>query len=179
MFKKVALSLLAVLGVAVVVVLIVASTRPNDFTVQRSASIRAPADRLLPIIADFRQWPAWSPWEQIDPNMKRTYSGAASGVGSVYEWNGSSDVGRGRMEVREVVPASKVGIQLDFIQPFEAHNVTEFTLVPKGDATDVTWVMRGPSPFVSKVMGVFVSMDQMIGKDFEKGLAQMKAAAEK
>ena len=179
MFKKVALSILAVLVVAVVGVLLVASTRPSDFTVQRSASIRAPADRLLPMIADFRQWPAWSPWEKLDPNMKRTYSGAASGVGSVYEWSGSSEVGQGRMEVRDVVPASKVGIQLDFIKPFEGHNVTDFTLVPQGERTEVTWLMHGPAPFVSKLMGLFVDMDKMIGKDFETGLANLKAASEK
>ena len=172
------LVIVALLVVAVVVVLILAAMRPNVFSVQRSIGIRAPADRIFPLIADFRQWPAWSPWERIDPAMKRTLSGAASGPGAVYEWQGSSKVGQGRMEMREVVPPSKVAIQLDFIKPFEGHNVTEFTLAPRGDTTDVTWVMHGPSPFVSKVMGVFVDMDMMIGKDFERGLAQMKAAAE-
>jgi len=110
--------------------------------------------------------------------MKRTLSGASSGPGAVYEWQGSSKVGQGRMEIREVARPSKVLIQLDFIKPFEGHNITEFTLAPREGTTDVTWVMHGPSPFVSKVMGVFVDMDRMIGKDFEKGLAQMKVAAE-
>ncbi len=172
------LVIVALLVAAVVLVLILAAMRPNEFSVQRSIGIRAPADRIFPLIADFRQWPAWSPWEKIDPAMKRTLSGAASGPGAVYEWQGSSKVGQGRMEIREVAEPSKVAIQLDFIKPFEGHNVTEFTLAPRGDTTEVTWVMHGPSPFVSKVMGVFVDMDRMIGKDFERGLAQMKAAAQ-
>ena len=172
------LVIVALIVVAIVVVLIMAAMRPNEFSVKRSTAISAPADRIFPLIADFRQWPAWSPWAKIDPNMKRTLSGAASGPGAVYEWQGSSKVGQGRMEIREVAPPSKVVIQLDFIKPFEGHNITEFALAPRESMTDVTWVMHGPSPFVSKVMGVFVDMDRLIGKDFEKGLAQMKAAAE-
>ena len=172
------LVIVAMLVVAIVVVLIMAAMRPNEFSVKRSIGIRAPAERIFPLIVDFRQWPAWSPWEKIDPNMKRTLSGASSGPGAVYEWQGSSKVGQGRMEIREVAPPSKVVIQLDFIKPFEGHNITEFALAPSEGTTDVTWVMHGPSPFVSKVMGVFVDMDRMIGKDFEKGLAQMKVAAE-
>ena len=131
------------------------------------------------MLVDFRQWPAWSPWEKLDPDMKRTLSGPASGPGATYAWQGSSKVGAGRMEIKEVTAPSKVEIQLDFIKPFEGHNVTDFTLVPRGDATEVTWLMRGPAPFVSKLMGVFVDMDKMIGKDFEAGLANLKAASEK
>ncbi len=131
------------------------------------------------MLVDFRQWPAWSPWEKLDPDMKRTLSGAASGTGATYAWEGSSKVGAGRMEIKEVNAPSKVTIQLDFIKPFEGHNVTDFTLAPRGDATEVTWLMRGPAPFVSKLMGLFVDMDKMIGKDFEAGLANLKAASEK
>ena len=112
--------------------------------------------------------------------MKRTLSGAASGPGAVYAWDGTSKVGAGRMEIKDATAPSKVIIQLDFIRPFEGHNVTDFTLAPRADSTtEVTWLMRGPAPFVTKLMGVFVDMDKMIGKDFEAGLANLKAAAEK
>jgi uncharacterized protein YndB with AHSA1/START domain len=172
-------TVLIVIAVLVAAVLVVAATRPDDFSVQRSASIKAPPEKIYPMLADFRQWPAWSPWEKLDPDMKRTLSGPASGPGATYAWQGSSKVGAGRMEIRQVTAPTKVEIQLDFIKPFEGHNVTDFTLVPRGDATEVTWLMRGPAPFVSKLMGVFVDMDKMIGKDFEAGLANLKAASEK
>ena len=171
------------IGVVVILVLGVlgfAATRPDDFTVQRSTSIKAEPAKIYPLLVDFSQWPAWSPWEKLDPTMKRTLSGNASGPGAVYAWDGSSKVGAGRMEVKEAVAPSKVVIQLDFLRPFEAHNITDFTLVQRPDAmTEVTWLMRGPSPFVSKLMGVFVDMDKMIGKDFEAGLANLKTAVEK
>jgi len=170
---------LVVVAVLVVGVLVVAAVRPDDFSVQRSASIQAPPEKIYPMLADFRQWPAWSPWEKLDPEMKRTLGGPASGPGATYAWQGSSKVGAGRMEIKEVTAPAQVRIQLDFIKPFEGHNVTDFTLVPRGDTTEVTWLMRGPAPFVSKLMGVFVDMDKMIGKDFETGLANLKAAAEK
>ncbi len=146
---------------------------------QRSVSIKAPPEKIYPMLVDFRQWPAWSPWEKLDPDMKRTLSGAASGTGASYAWRGSSKVGAGQREIKEVAAPSKVTIQLDFIKPFEGHNVTDFTLVPRGDATEVTWLMRGLAPFVSKLMGLFVDMDKMIGKDFEAGLANLKAASER
>jgi len=169
-----------VVVVVVVVVLAFAATRPDDFTVQRSVTIKAEPAKIYPLITDFSQWAGWSPWEKLDPAMKRTLTGPASGRGAVYVWDGSSKVGAGRMEVKDAVAPSKVVIQLDFLRPFEAHNMTDFTLVPRPDAsTEVTWLMRGPAPFVSKLMGVFVDMDKMIGKDFEAGLANLKAAAEK
>jgi len=170
---------LVVVAVLVVGVLVVAAVRPDDFSVQRSASIQAPPEKIYPMLADFRQWPAWSPWEKLDPEMKRTLGGPASGPGATYAWQGSSKVGAGRMEIKEVTAPAQVRIQLNFIKPFEGHNVTDFAIVPRGDTTEVTWLMRGPAPFVSKLMGVFVDMDKMIGKDFETGLANLKAAAEK
>ena len=172
-------TVLIVVVVLVAGILVAAATRPNDFTVQRSAAIRAAPDRIYPLLADFRQWPAWSPWEKLDPDMKRTLSGASSGPGAVYAWEGSSKVGAGRMEIKEATPPSKVVIQLDFIRPFEGHNVTEFTLAPRGETTDVQWTMRGPATFVMKLMGLFSDIDKMIGKDFETGLANLKAAAER
>ncbi|HEY2559071.1 MAG TPA: SRPBCC family protein [Caldimonas sp.] len=172
-------TVLVVIAVLIVGVVVAAAMRPSDFTVQRSASIAAAAEKIYPFLVDFRQWPAWSPWEKLDPDMKRTHSGAASGPGAAYAWEGSRKVGAGRMEIRDVAPPSKVVIQLDFVRPFEAHNITEFSLAPRAGATEVSWQMRGPAPFVSKVMGLFVDMDKMIGKDFEQGLANLKAAAEK
>jgi uncharacterized protein YndB with AHSA1/START domain len=172
--------------IAIVVVLVIAgvlafaATRPDDFTVQRSIAIKAEPARVYPLIVDFRHWPTWSPWEKLDPAMKRTLSGPPGRAGAVYEWDGSSKVGAGRMEVKDTNVPSKVLIQLDFIRPFEGHNMTDFTLARRADSgTDVTWQMRGPAPFVSKLMGVFVDMDKMIGKDFETGLANLKAVAEK
>jgi carbon monoxide dehydrogenase subunit G len=156
-----------------------AATRPDTFSVQRTTTVHAPADKVFALVNDFHRWGEWSPWEKLDPEMKRTFSGAAAGPGSVYEWTGNSKVGAGRMEILQAAPAAKVDIKLDFIKPFEGHNITEFTLTPQGENTQVVWVMHGPAPFVSKLMGVFVSMDSMIGKDFETGLANMKSAAEK
>jgi uncharacterized protein YndB with AHSA1/START domain len=156
-----------------------ASTQPDTFVVERAVHIQAPPDKIYPYLADFRQWSAWSPWEKRDPAMQRRFSGAASGQGAVYVWEGNREVGSGRMEIRSARPVSSVDLQLDFLAPFEAHNTATFTLVPQNGATAVTWTMQGPMPFLSKVIGVFVSMDQMVGKDFEVGLANLKAAAEK
>ena len=111
--------------------------------------------------------------------MKRTFAGAESGKGAVYEWAGNSKAGQGRMEITGSVPSSKVTIKLDFLKPFEAHNTAEFTLDRQGGATNVTWATFGPQVFMAKVMSVFVSMDSLIGKDFEAGLSNMKAIAEK
>jgi Polyketide cyclase / dehydrase and lipid transport len=170
--------------IAIIVVVLLAAllafaaTRPDVFRVQRATSIQAPPERIFPLIADFHRWTSWSPWENKDPALKRTYSGAASGKGAVYAWEGNRNVGSGRMEITEDSPSSKVTIQLDFIKPFEAHNIAEFTLQPAGGTTNVTWSMHGPSPFITKVMGVFMNMDKMIGKDFEAGLANLKSVAE-
>jgi len=175
MLKKI----LVTIVVLIALLLAYAATRPDTFAVQRSATIKAPPDKVYALINDFHRWGEWSPWEKLDPAMKRTFSGTPAGVGTIYEWNGNDKVGAGRMEITGSAPASKVDIKLDFLKPFEGHNVTEFTLTPQGDSTQVNWNMHGPAPFITKLMGVFVSMDSMIGKDFEAGLANMKAAAEK
>ena len=131
------------------------------------------------MIADFNAWSAWSPYEKRDPAMKRRFSGKPSGVGAIYEWDGNRNVGQGRMEILESTPPSKVRIDLQFMKPFKAHNVAEFTLDPHGQNTTVTWAMYGPMTFMSRVMGLFINMDKMIGKDFEAGLQNLKAIAEK
>jgi hypothetical protein len=175
MLKKILIGIAVVLAV----ILGIAAMKPDQFSVVRSASIKAPPEKIVVLINDFHNWGSWSPWEKLDPNMKRTFSGAANGKGAVYSWEGNKDVGAGRMEITDQAMPGKVVIKLDFLEPFKSSNVTEFTLAPQGDATTVTWNMSGPMPFASKLMSVFMSMDAMIGKDFEKGLQQMKAAAEK
>jgi len=160
-------------------ILIFAATRPDTFRVQRSTSIKAPPEKIFPLINDLRGWGAWSPYEKRDPAMKRAFGATAAGKGAVYEWDGNKSVGKGRMEITDTAPPSQIVIKLDFIAPFEAHNVAEFTLNGKGDATNVTWAMYGPASFVSKLMGIFFNVDRMIGKDFEAGLAALRAIAEK
>jgi len=176
------LKVLKILGMVVVLavlaVVVLALTKPDSFEVKRSADVAAPPEKIVASLSDFHAWTAWSPWEKLDPGMKKSFSGPPSGVGSVYEWSGNSKAGAGRMEITEVTPA-KVSIKLDFLKPFEAHNVVDFLLEPKGEATHVTWIMRGKNNFLAKVMQVFVSMDKLIGKDFEAGLAALKTAAEK
>lgn len=176
------LKILGIIGLVLIVaiagILIYALTKPNDFQIQRSTTIKAPPDKIFGLIDDFHQWRAWSPYEKMDPAMTRTYGGAEKGRGAVYEWSGSGKVGQGRMEITDAPKPDKVLIKLDFLKPFEGHNVAEFKLVPDGDTTQVTWTMRGPMPFVAKVMSTFFNMDQMIGKDFEDGLANLKTLAE-
>jgi len=165
-------------AVVVAAILIYAATKPDTFRVQRTASIKAPPEKIFPLINEFDRW-SWSPYEHKDPEMKRVRSGPPSGKGAVYAWEGDRNVGAGRMEITDSSPPSKVMIKLDFVKPFETHNIVEFTLEPKGDTTNVTWDMHGPVPYVAKIMHVFFDMDSMVGKDFEAGLAEMKAIAER
>jgi hypothetical protein len=175
MLKKIAIGVVVILAI----ILGLAAMKPDTFSVKRVASIKAPPEKIAALVADFHQWPSWSPWEQLDPNMKRTFSGAPRGKGAVYEWEGNKDVGKGRMEITEAASPLKTVIKLDFMQPFESHNITEFTLLPQGETTTVSWNMSGPMPFMSKLISVFASMDAMIGRDFEKGLSNLKTVAEK
>ncbi|MCL4764120.1 MAG: SRPBCC family protein [Burkholderiales bacterium] len=172
-----AIVLLAVLAVAAV--LLYATTRPDTFRVERMASIRAPAAKIHPLIADLRQFNTWNPYEKKDPDLKGRYRGAPSGPGAGYDFEGNKDVGKGSIEIVESAPPTRVAMKLDMLAPFEAHNLVEFTLAPRGEATEVTWSMRGPSPFVARLVGVFMDMDRMIGRDFEAGLANLKAIAER
>ena len=178
MFEIVAIVAI-VLAIAIAIVLVLAATKPNTFSVRRATTVRAPAEKIFPLINDFHQWGAWSPYETRDPGMKRSYSGATSGKGAVYGWDGNKNVGSGRMEILEASSPAKIIIKLDFFKPFEAHNTAEFTMQPQGDATDVNWVMHGPAPFMSKLMQVFMNIDRMVGKDFEIGLANLKRLTEK
>ena len=168
-----------VLVLLIAALLIYAATKPDSFRIERSTTIKAPPEKIFALINDFHQWEAWSPWEKIDPALKRTYSGAANGVGAVYEWSGNKDIGQGRMEIVESVPSAKVMLKLDFVTPFEAHNKVDFTLAQQGDVTKVTQAMYGPSPYISKLMTIFFSMEKMVGKKYEEGLANLKAITEK
>jgi carbon monoxide dehydrogenase subunit G len=175
MFKTIAIVVVALIAA----LLVYAATKPDTFRVQRSASIKAPPAKIFALLNDFHRWDAWSPWEKKDPAMKRTFGTATSGKGAVYAWEGNRDVGQGRMEIAESAPPSKVAIKLDFLKPFETHNIVEFTLEPQGDTTNVTWDMHGPNPYIGKVMQIFFNMDKLVGNDFETGLANLKTLAEK
>ena len=158
-------------------VLLVASTRPDALHVERAADVKAPPEKIFPLINDFHSWGSWSPYEKKDPGMKRTYSGATAGKGAIYEWDGNSDVGQGRMEILDSTP-SQIRIKLDFMKPLEGHDIATFTMKRDGNATKVTWAMDGPTPFLGKLIGVFMNMDTMIGTDFEAGLANLKTLTE-
>ncbi len=174
MIKK----LFALLLIAIVVVLGIAMTKPDHVEVVREARIKAKPEKIYPLIEDFHEWAKWSPWEKLDPAMKRTFGGPQKGVGATYEWEGNKDVGKGKMELTAAKPSSQIDVNLDFIEPFEGHDKVVFTLTPEGEETVVKWSMGGPANFMSKVMCVFVDMDKMVGGDFEKGLANLKAATE-
>jgi hypothetical protein len=164
-------------GTLVLAALLVAALRPPQFRVERSLVINAQAGAILDLIVDFHQWSRWSLYDHLDPEMRRTFEGAARGVGAVYGWSGNSKAGAGRMEILEVTP-SQVVIQLDLLKPFEAHNRALFILAPQGDGQRLTWAMEGPAPFISRLMGLVFNMDRLVGRDFETGLASLKAVAE-
>lgn len=150
----------------------------DTYTVTRSATIDAPPERVYAHVIDFHKWGEWSPWDELDPGMEKTYSGPDAGVGARYAWSGNRKVGEGRMEITDASEQSAITIALEFLKPFEASNTTTFTLRPEGGGTNVTWAMTGRKTFMTKVMGLFKSMDKMVGPDFEKGLRRLKAVAE-
>jgi uncharacterized protein YndB with AHSA1/START domain len=174
MIETIAMIVVALIGAA----LAFAATKPDTFRVERTTRIAAPPETIFPHINDLTKWTAWSPWEKMDPAMRKTASGPAQGQGAVYKWDGNNQVGTGRMEVLESVPPSKILIKLDFLKPFEAHNRAEFTLTPQEGATTVTWAMYGPQPYLAKVMSLVFNCEKMVGPQFETGLANLKALAE-
>lgn len=179
MKKKIFLSVAAVGALLAGSVLVAAARKPDVFQVQRTVRIEASAEKIFPLINDMREWTKWSPFEKVDPSMQRTYSGAESGKGAIYAWNGNNDIGEGRCEILETKEPSHIRLTLDFIRPFEAHNIVDFTLKPAGEGTEVTWAMHGPNPYFSKVMQVFCDMDKMCGSQFEEGLDALKKLTEK
>ncbi len=157
---------------------LVVVTRPAKFHVERSATIGAPPDTVFASVNDLHEWSAWSPWEKLDPQMKRTYEGPPSGQGAIYAWSGNDKVGEGRMTIERSEKPQLVGIKLEFIKPWEATNATTFTFSPSPEGTRVTWAMDGNNNFMGKAASLFMDMDKMVGGDFERGLASMKGAAE-
>ncbi len=162
----------------IALVLIIASTRPNTVHYERSTVINASPEQILPHLIDFRKWAAWSPWDKLEPDMQRSYAGASSGVGAKYAWVGRKKAGAGSMEVTEV-DGSGVKVDLRFIKPWKSDCLAGFQLASQPDGTRVRWSMDGPNTFMGKVFGLFMNMDKLIGKDFEKGLAALKAEVEK
>ena len=160
--------------VLVALVLIYGVSQPAGFSVVREADFNATPKMVFSQINDFHNWSAWSPWEKMDPDMKREFSGSASGVGAKYAWVDNKKVGQGNMEITNSVPSKYMQLDLNFIKPFQASNVTEFTLTPNGKGTHLKWEMRGHAPFVFRVMGMFFSMDKIVGTDFERGLANLR-----
>jgi Polyketide cyclase / dehydrase and lipid transport len=173
--------LTAIIFVAILVIafLVVASLRPNTFSLSRSADIKAPPEKIFPHLNDFKNWGAWSPWEKMDPDLKRSFSGSASGQGARYSWVGNKKVGEGNMEITRSMPSSNIELNLNFLKPFKASNITEFKITPNGNMTTVNWEMRGPLNLMMKVMHMFMNMDSMVGKDFEQGLANLKSIVER
>ena len=155
--------------------LIVGLTGSSTFSIVRQADYQAPAEALFAQLNDFRNWAVWSPWDKMDPTMERTYSGPSSGLGAKYAWVGNKKVGQGNMQITHAEPDKSVLLDLHFLKPFQAENVTEFTLLPQGKLTTLRWEMRGERPFFIRVMRLFMDMDKMVGKDFENGLANLRA----
>ena len=168
--------------IAIVLVLIVlalagyVATRPADFRIVRSRTVAASPDVVHAYVSDFHKWPEWSPWEKLDPAMKREYSGAPSGTGAAYHWSGNNDVGEGHMTITDSRPPQSVTIRLEFLKPFAATNTTQFDFAPSGSGTNVTWAMAGHNNFMAKAFSAVMDMDKMVGADFEKGLAALDTA---
>jgi len=153
-------------------------SRPDSFRVERTGMVSAPPAEVFPYINDFRRWTSWSPWEGLDPNLNRSYTGAPVGKGSVYDWSGNNKAGQGRMEVLDSTPNEKILIDLQFVKPFKARNTTEFTLKPSGSGTQVIWAMWGPNTTMGKVMSLAGGMDAYLGKEFDKGLGNLAAVVQ-
>jgi uncharacterized protein YndB with AHSA1/START domain len=164
--------------VIVVVLVVIIATRPTDFRVTRRTTIAASPAVVFALVNDFHEWAKWSPWDKMDPSMERTFDGSPSGVNAVYAWTGNSKVGEGRMTILESKPAERIRIELAFIKPFKATNTAEFTFKSDGNKTAVEWSMSGKHNFIMKAICLVMDMDKMVGGDFEKGLAAMKATAE-
>ena len=166
------------LGALIIVLLVVVAMQPAEFRIERSTKIVAQPADIFAQVNDFHNWPAWSPWEKLDPDMKRSYSGPVAGPGSVYEWSGNDKARQGRMTITDSRRGDLVQIKLDFIKPFESTATVEFAFKPEGGGTNVNWSMTGHNNFMAKGAGLFMNIDKMVGGDFEKGLAQLKTTVE-
>jgi len=174
MLKKI----LIVVALVVVVFVIIVALQPAEFHVARTASVAAPAEVVFAQVNELKKWEAWSPWVKIDPAMKQTYEGPASGTGASSQWAGNSQVGEGRMTITESRPNELIRFNLEFFKPMAGTCVAEFSFKPEGNQTAVTWSMSGRNNFIAKAMCLFMNMDKMVGGQFETGLAQMKSITE-
>jgi hypothetical protein len=174
MLKKI----LVVLAAVVIVFIVIVATRPSEFRVERSVTINAPAAVIAAEIEDFRKWETWSPWEKMDPGMKRTYEGPASGVGAIYRWDGNEDIGAGSLAITESRPGEVIRMKIEFVRPFACTNDVEFAFKEEAGQTAVTWSMAGRNNFVGKCISLLCNMDKMIGDQYEKGLADLKSVVE-
>lgn len=175
MLKKILLAVAAI----VVLFLVIVAVQPSSYTVVRSTTVNAPASSVYAQVSDFEKWPSWSPWEELDPGMKKTLTGSAGTVGATYHWTSDKDdVGEGRMTITDVTANESIDYKLEFIRPFVSTNQTGFKLASKGSDTEVTWTMVGPKNFMLKAMMLFMDIEGMVGKDFEKGLGKLKSQAE-
>jgi len=174
MIKKILIGLVAI----IVVVCVIASFQPNEMKVIRSTTVAAPPEAVFKVINDFRQWDAWSPWSKLDPAMKKSLEGPPEGVGAVYKWSGNNDVGEGSTTLVESKPNEKVGMTLAFVRPMEGTSDVQFTFVPEGSGTKVTWAMQAKQPFIGKVASLFMDCEKMCGDQFNEGLANLKKYVE-
>ena len=174
LLKRILMALVLIVGVFLGVV----AMQPADFRVARTATIAAPAPAVFGQVNDFHNWKEWSPWAKLDPASRSTFEGPSAGKGAIFRWAGNAQVGEGSMTITESRPSDLIRIKIDFLKPFQATNTAEFTFQPDGDQTVVTWSMSGSNGFVAKAFCMFMNMDKMLGGEFEKGLAQMKAVAE-
>lgn len=179
MIKKILLPLGLTIVIAVAGILIMATLKPDNFVYQRSMLMNAPREKIFDLLIDYHNWAKWSPYEHKDPNMKRTYSGAESGVGAKYAWAGNDEVGEGNMEILQAKRPTRINIGLHFIKPFQGDNDVVFSMVPQGEQTEVTWSMTGNNPFMCKLMSTFMDIEKMCCDDFTKGLTNLKAQVEK
>ena len=178
MLKKIAVTLFLVITVSVIAVLSIAATRPAAFHVERSLSMAAPPEAVYAVLNDMHRFHEWSPWEKLDPAMKVEFGGPATGVGSSLSWVGNKEAGEGRMTTTDATPPTSLTWKLEFLKPFQSENMVHFAIAPESGGSRVTWAIDGNNNYVSKVMCMFVSMDAMMGKDFEAGLASLKQIAE-
>ena len=175
---RIMLIALAIVVVLLAGVLFLAALKPDQLTVERSTHVNAGPQALFALVNDFHHWSQWAPQDRSDPKMRRSYRGAASGVGAISDWASSGSAGKGRMRIMAAVPPSRIIVQVDFVKPFEAHNINEVSFAPEGAGTRVTWAMHGTNVYMAKIMSVFVNMDRMMGAHFEAGLRNLKAASE-
>ena len=168
------------IGVVVLVAIfaIAIATRPKTFRVERSILVNAGADAVFPFINDFHLWNRWSPFEKLDANLQRSYSGPAAGQGATYEWLGNREAGQGKMVITESVPARRIAIDLFFLKPFKSTSLAEFTFVPDGSGTTVTWAMSGNNTTAGKAISLVASMDKYLGNSFDEGLSKLKRVVE-